>query len=281
MGLFDSLSSFIAPVAQALVSAVFDSGNGAADTSAPGMFSDNAVSGAEPTGGELGMSMGENPGGSSPWYSNVFSPGAADTLKTAGNAGLDLTGSVTRAALPTLLAGGATALINKMFGSPAKPLPYKDVRNPDQMANYQQLAQDYRQGQSQMPLWNSIQEDEIRRNTLGEASRAGVADSGQAMKMVNRNLTDYRMNVAQQHEQNQIARAGMLTGAAGPSVQSQGVIPAYNPAQLQTVPIGVSVPKAMANDTVGRDSNYGQPVSTNPYGGGRGQQQPSYRNPYA
>jgi hypothetical protein len=208
-----------------------------------------------------------------------FAKGAADT---GGGGVLDkiigVGGSALKTALPALLSHGTSALINKVFGSEGKAQPYQDIRNPAQTQTYQQLMQDYRQGQTQMPMWNSVMEDEIRRSTLGEAARANVADSGQAMAMVNRNLTDARLRQGQQHEQNQIQRAGMLTVAAGPPMaQGQGGNP-YRPASVGPMNIPI---KLGANDTVGQDANEGQPVSTNPQGGGRGQSTPSYRNPYA
>lgn len=183
-----------------------------------------------------------------------------------------------------LLAGGTTAMLNNLFGQkPQQTLRTTDVRTPQQsqmdamrLGTYQQLANDYTAGQKALPLWNPVEEDHIRRTTLAEAARSGVQDSGQAMAMVNRNLQGYRMNVAQQHEQNQIQRAGQLAGGAmgpGMNVTAQN-IPLNNPFQMSQIqPMGMT-PPSNTNDTYGKDANKGQPVTTtqkNPLEWGYGQ----------
>lgn len=217
--------------------------------------------------------------GAAPAAEEAAAPAASAAASGAGSGvasgiGGGLGSMIVNAAVPGLVNSGIAAGSNALFGHPPQ-VQTTDTRTPDQMAlngaqvnTYKQLAQDYTNGQHAMPLWDPIEQQDIRRRTLAEMARSGVQDSGQAMTAVNKNLSSYRMGVAQQHEQNQIQRAGQLSNISMPSQQAN-VMPGYNMASTTPYSPAVNVgsaPKPTANDTIGKDANGGQPVATkNPY----------------
>lgn len=247
MGMFDSFISFLSD----LGSYIGDIGSSAADA---GAIADAAGGVAEVPLEGFGPVTAADTG-----FQTAGSTGGTFLNGLAKGAGSMLTGSI----LPQLATAGLAYGLNKMMGGHGPETQVVDARTPQQqqmnqaqLNTYQQLARDYTTGQHAMPLWDPVEQENIRRRTLAEAARSGVQDSGQAMSMVNRNLSSYRMGVAQQHEQNQIARAGQIaqTGMPGQTVVNR---PAYNPVTLN--PFSPPIP-TQQNDTVGRDANGGQGV---------------------
>ena len=257
MGFWDSILGGVAQFISGLAGES-ESANLAQTFAAPTMGAIESGAAAAPSGFYSPASYGSAAAGD-------FFTGGGSGSGAPPSGGQNIFSQVGNAVVPAVAGGLTTVGLNSMFGRPPA-VKETDTRTPQQMAlnnaqlgSYQQLAGDYTKGQTSLPMWNPVEEEDIRRNTLAEMARSGVADSGQAMAAVNRNLTDYRMRVGQQHEQNQIARGGQLVSGSMPS-RTATTVPAYYPAS--SAPTNFAIQPGARNDTMGRDANGGQPVTT-------------------